>query len=137
MKREETYNVWINMRQRCLNPNNPGYKDYGGRGISIDPKWNSYAAFVSDMGKKPNGLSLDRIDNNGDYCKDNCRWIDMITQQRNTSRNTITPQIAREIKAVWVVWEGSKRSLAKAFEAETGINRNTIRAVLSGATWYE
>lgn len=78
-----TYYAWSAMIQRCTNPKNPGYKNYGGRGISIDPAWLDFEVFYTDMGDPPPGLSLDREDNDGAYNKHNCRWADRTTQSRN------------------------------------------------------
>lgn len=78
------YHSWNGMKGRCDNPNNKGYKNYGGRGITYDPKWKSFLVFYEDMGPKPSKKhSLDRIDNNGNYCKENCRWTDWNTQENN------------------------------------------------------
>jgi len=71
------------MRNRCRNPNHKSYPRYGGRGIKVCERWNDYANFLEDMREAPAGLSLDRIDNNGDYCKENCRWVDMKVQGSN------------------------------------------------------
>jgi hypothetical protein len=82
------YVVWAGMIQRCTNKNHRGYKSYGGRGISVCGKWkNSFAEFDKDMsaGYKK-GLTIDRIDNDGDYCKENCRWITMQENYLNSSR---------------------------------------------------
>jgi hypothetical protein len=70
-----TYRTWNMMKQRCTNPGNTSYKSYGGRGIKICDKWlTSFEDFHKDMGDRPEGMSLDRVDNNGGYCKENCKW---------------------------------------------------------------
>ena len=86
MSKSKTYKVWAAMKQRCLNPNNPEYPDYGGRGIGICEKWLQFEGFFEDMGEKPDGLSLDRIDNSNGYFKENCRWCSYNEQMRNTRR---------------------------------------------------
>lgn len=79
------YSVWQSMKQRCLNPNFRQYADYGGRGITICDRWlTDYAAFEADMTPRPSpDHSLDRVDPNGDYSPDNCRWATRTEQQRN------------------------------------------------------
>lgn len=83
------YKIWGQMLDRCRNPQNPHYCNYGGRGISVDPRWLSFENFIKDMGDRPHGLTLDRIDNNGNYCKDNCQWISLKDQQRNKRNNRL------------------------------------------------
>jgi len=85
------YKIWGGIKKRCLNPASPAYKNYGGRGIKICDRWlHDFAAFLADMGPRPSpSHSIDRIDNNGDYCPENCRWATDGEQSRNTRVNRI------------------------------------------------
>ena len=81
------YRIWKNMRGRCLCSTDSDYSGYGGRGITIAPEWGDFSAFIRDMGPRPDGHSLDRIDVNGPYAVWNCRWADDKTQARNKRSN--------------------------------------------------
>lgn len=82
-----TYRVWKLMRQRCNNPVGHNFKYYGGRGIKVCARWDNFENFLSDMGQRPHGMSIDRIDCNGDYEPSNCRWVGVLEQQRNKRSN--------------------------------------------------
>lgn len=86
------YHTWRGMKERCNNPHNKAYKHYGGRGIKVCVRWarrRGFAAFLLDMGDRPPGCTLDRIDVNGDYEPGNCRWASHAVQHRNHRRNIV------------------------------------------------
>lgn len=84
MTRSPTFNSWMSMRQRCTNPNDPAWRYYGGQGIKVSARWGSFENFLTDMGERPAGKTLDRWpDNAGDYEPDNCRWATPQEQSDN------------------------------------------------------
>jgi hypothetical protein len=89
------YRVWSRLRARCNNPKNIGYQNYGGRGISVCPQWNSFEVFLADMGRRPMGHSIDRINNDGNYEPANCRWATTAEQNRNR-RDTLIVEFRGE-----------------------------------------
>jgi len=91
MSKTRVYKIWYKMKDRCNNPNNIGYKDYGGRGIKLCQHWDgSFQAFFKDMGNPPSPEhSIERINNHEGYSKTNCKWADKFEQGRNKRNNVI------------------------------------------------
>lgn len=83
------YQTWQGMRSRCRNPKYRQWNDYGGRGIDVCDRWNDFQTFAADMGERPPGHSLDRIDNDKGYSPQNCRWATRKEQQRNQRRTVV------------------------------------------------
>lgn len=116
--------TWSTMIARCYNPKHAQYAYYGGRGISVSPEWRaSFSQFVADMGDRPDGHSIDRIDNNGNYCAKNCRWATGSEQYANTRRNIRH-----------VLYNGNSISMMEAVQL-TGLRYGTLRQrLLRGLT---
>lgn len=91
------YSTYRSMLSRCSNPNNPDFRNYGGRGISVANEWkgaSGFSQFISDMGNKPEGMSLDRKKVNGNYCKENCKWSSTHEQGANKRNSNKTVGVA-------------------------------------------
>lgn len=112
-KRSRAYAAWVNMRSRCRNPNVKQFKDWGGRGISFDPRWDSFEAFLEDMGEPGVGLTLDRLDNALGYSKANCAWHTRAEQNLN-KRNCVRYE-----------YRGENKTLAE-WSRDLGIQRVTL-----------
>jgi hypothetical protein len=126
------YQSWRGMRERCSNSKHRSFVRYGARGITVCDRWRSFAAFLEDMGLRPEGTSLDRMDANGNYEPSNCRWASAETQARNTRRNVLTLDKAREIRRRTA--EGATLTqLAREF----GITPTHVRFVVKEKLWRE
>ena len=121
LQQRREYDTYIHMIYRCYDPKCSQYKHYGGRGIRVCDRWNYYKLdegeglrnFLEDMGPKPEGMTLDRIDNDGDYSPENCRWATQEQQNNNTRRN------------VYLTYKGETMSMSQ-WSRKTGIPKSTI-----------
>lgn len=132
-KRQILHSAWKGLRQRCLNPDNAQFKNYGGRGITVAPSWvSSFNNFYFDMNDSwREGLTLDRIDNDKGYCKANCRWITHAENNRNRRNNKLTWEKVRWIRA-------NNGILTQTHMAEElGIGKAMVNHILQGYRWSE
>lgn len=122
------------MRTRCTNPKTKRYPDYGGRGIRVCAPWMAdFAAFLADMGEKPNGMTLDRRDNDGDYEPGNCRWATRDEQARNTRQTKLSALSVVLLRQMWLrSRQGLKQHIAAAFGVRVGTGASIARRA-SGA----
>lgn len=96
MSGTSTYRSWQEMWIRCTDPSAISFQNYGGRGIKVDSRWEQFENFFADMGVRPKGTSLDRIDNNADYSPENCKWSSKTEQARNKRNNVLVKYRGRE-----------------------------------------
>lgn len=125
-KRSRAYQSWAAMKKRCFNPEDAAYPDYGGRGITVCERWiHSFADFLTDMGERPEGRSIERKNNSLGYCKENCVWATPI-EQGNNKRNSR------------VFEHDGKRQTLSQWSRESGIMESRIhRRVGSGWTFAD
>ena len=132
MSESATYKTYTGMIARCTNQNEPAFVLYGGRGIRVCDRWlgeRGFEHFLADMGERPDGLTIDRKDVNGNYEPDNCRWATYETQAQNKRNNKLTHDLAAQIRAA--AGTASYRELGRQF----GVSDVMVRAVILGRNW--
>jgi len=127
-KRTPTFNTYRGMISRCTRSKDKRYERYGGRGITVDARWESYDAFYADMGERPDGHTLDRIDNDGPYSPENCSWETVTTQNRKLGK--LDMDKAREIRR-------SKHVHVETLASRYGVSISAIKRVQLGQSWAE
>ncbi len=118
-KVSKTYKSWLGMKHRCDNPKGKNWENYGGRGITYCERWSKFENFLIDMGEKSKGYTLERINNDGNYELNNCKWIPLEEQAGNKRNN------------VFVDYKGTRRTIAE-WSRVLHINANTLRSRLKG-----
>lgn len=128
-----TYESWAGMRYRTKHPyTNTRGKNICYDGVTVDPRWDDdFEAFLTDMGERPDGLSLDRIDNSKGYEPGNCRWADSRTQRINTSRTKLDPETAETIRQWYSSGGISQQELARSF----GVSQQLVSRVINRGVW--
>lgn len=129
-----THSTWTGLFKRCFNPIDRNFPDYGGRGITVCERWFSFEAFVADMGLRPDGKTLDRVDNNGNYEPSNCRWATRVEQARNTRRNRVVlvngvPKFQTEIAKEYGLCDSTisrRREAGNSLTAEAFFKRQKL-----------
>lgn len=127
------YNTWAQMKARCYNSKSHNYINYGARGITVCDRWkNSFGAFLKDMGPRPSPKhSIDRINNNGNYEPNNCRWATNSEQVRNQRNTRLNIDVAREIRAL------AKTQTRTAIARRYRLNVATVCQIVLGKIWKE
>ncbi len=127
-KKKGSYRSWTEMKARCLDTNNIGYFNYGGRGISVCARWkNSFITFFADMGPRPAAYTLDRLDPNGNYCKENCKWATRKEQANNRRNNRPitfngkTQNISQWAEEVNLPWATIRQRIARGWSIEKAL----------------
>lgn len=117
-----TFKIWTGMRARCSYPNAIGYQNYGGRGIRVCQRWNSFENFLADMGAAPDGMQIDRIDNHGNYEPGNCQWVTAHANSRNR-------------RSTRLLTHNGETKCITDWAAALGISAQAIRLRLSKLGW--
>ena len=128
------YKIWTAMKQRCSNSKCPEYKNYGARGISVCARWNSFTVFISDIGRRPSpNHQIDRIDNNGNYEPQNCRWATSAENSQNKRNTRLSMKKAQQIRKIYAMGGVSQRAIAQQY----GVSHGAVEQILLNKAWQK
>jgi hypothetical protein len=131
LTKSREYSTWAAMIQRCTNPKDTNYPRYGARGISVCARWlESFESFLEDMGQRPPGKTIDRIDHNGNYEKANCRWATCAEQNQNRRNNRLSADDVAEIRRRLAAGE-----MGKTIARDFGIAQSTVSVIANRNSW--
>jgi len=135
MLKSPEYKAWNHIIQRCTNPKNKSYKDYGGRGILVCGRWrDSFSAFLEDMGKKPfSKAQIDREENNGNYEPSNCRWVSPSKNNQNKRTTVLNWFTVNSIRRVYALKRFTSLELSKIYN----LNKWTLENVIYNKNWKQ
>lgn len=143
MRKTAEYRCWMGMRDRCNNKNSKYFKNYGARGIKLSPRWDKFENFFADMGKRPTGTFIERIDNEKGYSPDNCKWADRVEQNNNKRTNRLlifrgeTKTATQWGKIYGISYNTITERLARGWSVEKAITQKIDRKHLSKKAHHE
>ncbi len=128
------YRSWQMMKNRCLNPRAEDWEYYGGRGITVDYRWFDFDGFLTDMGRRPSlAHTLERLNSDDDYHKNNCVWATREDQSRNRAYAKMTMEKARKVRSLYAAGGVDQHQLARQF----GVSQRTISLITRNEGWRE
>lgn len=134
------YKSWDGAHDRCSNPNNKDYPRYGGRGIAVDPRWDDFWQFFADMGPRPDGITLDREDNDGPYSPGNCRWATRKEQARNRTsaselNDVVGMPLADAAETAGITYGALSRRLHRGWSLEKALSAPLAKPSMRTIEW--
>jgi len=132
-----TYQSWLSMRDRCFNPRNPRFLHYGGKGVTVNPRWDTFENFLADMGDRPAGTTLGRFRDQGNYEPGNCAWQNSQEQAKKGSSNGRARLHEEQVLCARALYTPKARRgcSIKNMAADLGVSFGTMDLAVRGVTW--